>query len=671
MKTTCDWLKEYCDVDASPQEVAEMLTMAGLEVEDLTDLGADWLLEAEVTTNRPDWLGVIGVARELHALTGVPLVLPPTDFREGGEPIEAAASVVVEDPDLCPRYTARLIRGVKVAPSPPWLIERLAAIGLRPVNNIVDITNLVLFESCQPLHAFDFDLLDRGRVVVRRAREGESIVAIDGSEHELKPDYLVIADAHWPVAVAGVMGGKDSEINDSATNVLLESACFDPANNRATSRALGLFSDSSYRFERGVDPVNADWASRRAARLIQEVCGGEVAPGVIDVWADPWKPRRVTMRVARMNALLGLDIAPERAAEVLEALGIKVVRQDAEIIEAEPPSFRADLTREADLIEEVIRIHGLDKVPVATTLKIVAARKSDAETAIESVRQMLVGAGHYETLTISFQNEADSRLVSPWTDAAPLTFNNVVRRDEDRLRVSIMPEMLRVLRTNEAHGVPEIKAFEIAKVYLPVEGQALPEERFVLTLLREDDPLDLKGVIESVLDVLRVSGDVVFRPWAHPFFAEGTAAEILLDGTRLGVMGQASKPVADAFDLTALAYLAEMDFDRLVQRADFVARHEPLPAFPASARDLAVVVDEGVSWADLEGRVRSVDVPILESIEFLNIYRGKPVAEGRKSVAFRMVFRAPDRTLTREEVEERRDDVFATLREAFGAELRT
>ena len=670
MKTTYNWLREYCDVDGAPQEVADMLTMAGLEVEDLSDLGNDWLIEAEVTSNRPDLLGAIGIARELSALTGVPLSAPCAEYRESGAPVEDAASVVVEAPDLCPRYTARLVRNVKVGPSPDWLVRRLEAIGLRPVNNVVDITNFALFESCQPLHAFDFDKLDRGAIVVRRARPGESIVAIDGSEYKLTPDILVIADAHWPVAVAGVMGGLDTEIGERTTTVLLESARFDPANNRATSRALNLASDSSYRFERGVDVVNVEWASRRCAHLMQEICGGEVAPGVIDVWAEPWRPRRVVMRVARMNALLGMDIPAERAAAILDALGVKVVYQDAERIEVEAPSFRPDIEREADLIEEVVRIEGLDKVPVATTLTVAAAARSEAERATEIVSDLMVGAGHYEVLTSSFQDEAASRLVSPWTDAEPLTFNNVVRREENRLRVSLMAEALRVERTNEARGAGGMRTFEISKVYLPCPGVKLPDERAALSIMREDDLLGLKGVVEAVIDALRISGAVEFRALDDPFFEQGMAAEVLLDGARLGVMGQASEQAVSAFDLKTRPFLAELDFDRLVASADFVARHEALPAFPASERDLAVVVDEAVTWADIEGCVRAQDVPILETVEFFDIYRGKQAGEGKKSVAFRMVFRATDRTLTREEVEEHRDRVVKALAEKLGAELR-
>ena len=657
-------------MDAAPEDVAEMLTMAGLEVEETEDLGDDTLYVAEVTSNRPDWLGVIGIARELSALTGKPLELPAVDFDESGASAEEETSVTVEAPGLCPRYTARVIRNVKVGPSPEWLARLIERVGLRPVNNVVDITNFVLFECCQPLHTFDLDKLDGRRVVVRRAKDGESIVAIDGSERKVTPENLVIADKNWPVAIAGVMGGLDTEIGEDTTNILLESAQFDPINNRRTARALDLHSDSSYRFERGVDPVNVEWASRRCAHLLQTLCGGEVAPGVIDVQAKPFAPCRVAMRVARMNKLLGMDVPCGRAARILEALGCKVLRRDSKVVEVEPPPWRADLEREADLIEEVVRIVGLGKVPVATSLPVVARKKTDRERASEAAGAVMVGAGYFEALTTSFQTESDSKLVSPWTDAKPLVFNNVVRREENRLRVSILPELLRLRRLNDAHGVERVKAWEISKVYLPREGRDLPEERAVLSLVSDDDLLSVKGVVESVFEALRVRGVVEFEAIENPFFDEGMAAQATLDGERVAVLGRVSAAAADRFDLPRRPCVAEVDFDRVLAAADFVPRHEPLPAFPASARDFAVIVDEDTQWTRIKAVVEDRNIPILEALEFFDIYRGKQVPKGKKSVAFRLVFRAPDRTLTREEVDEYCEALVAALAAQLDAELR-
>ena len=669
MKTTYNWLREYIDLDETPQQVAEMLTLSGLEVEQVEDLGDDWLLVAEVTSNRPDLLGVIGIARELSALTGRPVKLPAADSRQTGDPAQQVASVRVDAPELCPRYTARIVRHVQVGPSPEWLASRLEAIGLRPVNNVVDITNWVLFECCQPLHAFDLDRLREGAVIVRRARVGEQLVAIDGSAHKLKPDHLVIADAERPVALAGVMGGLDTEISASTATVLIESAQFDPANNRATSRDVGLASDSSYRFERGVDPVNVEWASRRCVHLLQELCGGQVAPGVIDVWQGPPSVPAVALRVARMNKLLGVDIPADRAASILSALGMDIVSQDADTIEARPPSWRADLSREVDLIEEVARIRGLDHIPMGTALRISAGRESRAERAVRAVHDTLVGCGHFEVLTSSFQDEAASRRVSPWTDAEPLTFNNVVRQDENRLRVSVLTGLLSVKRTNAARGVACPRIFEITRVYLPVPGAKLPDERSVVAILGERDMLQIKGVVEAVMDTLRVEG-ATFEPLDGPFFDSAMSAQATLVGQRVGVLGRVSRATAEAYDLPKAPFVAELDLDKLIDLARLDVAYQRVPTYPGSERDLAIIVDESVTWAQIEGCVQALDIPILESLRFFDIYRGKPVPKGRKSVAFRMALRASDRTLSGEEIETECDRTVQALKDDLGADLR-
>ncbi|HRU06512.1 MAG TPA: phenylalanine--tRNA ligase subunit beta, partial [Candidatus Brocadiia bacterium] len=468
----------------------------------------------------------------------------------------------------------------------------------------------------------------------------------------------------------GVMGGKDSEISDATTTVLLESAQFDPASIRSTARALAMSTDASYRFERGVDPVGVEWASRRCAHLIAKLCGGQVAPGVVDVWAAPWRPRKVTLRVSRMNQLLGMEIGPGRAVDVLRNLGVPARRAGEDLIETEPPSFRPDIEREVDLIEEVARIEGLDKVPETTTLRVTAGRKSAAERAFDLAAAVLVGAGHSEVLTISFQDEASSRMASPWTNAAPLTFNNVVRREENRLRVSLLAEMLRVRRLNASRGADDVRIFEISKVYLPRPSEKLPEERAVLALLRDDDILSVKGLVEALLGALRVTAKVEWRRLQDGFFDPAMAAEALLDGRRLAVIGQVSAQAAAAFDLKRRPFAAEVDFDLLTSAACFDARHAPLPAFPASERDLAVIVDEAVAWADIEATVRGQKTPVLESVRFFDIYRGKQIAQGKKSVAFRMVFRAPDRTLTGEEVDGHCQAIVKALAAGLKAELR-
>lgn len=677
MDTTCNWLKDYCDTGLSPEELAERLSMAGVLVEQMERRGdGDVYLNVEITSNRPDLLGAIGIARDLSALTGRPLALPPVEFECGPERVEAVASVEVQAPDLCPRYTARVVRGVKVGPSPDWLRNRLEAIGLRPVNNVVDVTNYVLFECGQPLHAFDLAKLKDGKVIVRRALEGETMTSIDGTECRLTPEMLVIADAQRAVAVAGVMGGLETEIGEQTTDVLLESAEFEKSSNRRTSRALQLSSDSSYRFERGVDPVQVEWASRRAARLIREVAGGTICEGVLDTWTEPYEPAKVTLRFARLNRLLGLDVPPDTAVHILARLGFETDECSNEQITVLVPPFRAqDVTREVDLIEEVIRIYGYDRVPERTTLPIHVGSVSLGERAEARAREMLVGLGYYEVFTNSFCTEATAKLVSPWTDAEPLEVRNTIRRDENRLRLSILPELLRVKRTNAARGNERSPLFEISRVYLPRPDagpkgdSARPVEKLVLSVLCEDDLLTLKGVIETLVCRLGVAADSRVEPLKNPFFRDGRAAEILLDGERFAVLGEASKETADRFDLVRAPCLAELDFNALVKRADFDPTYSTLPAFPGSVRDLAVVVDEAVTWAEIERTIRELDLSHLEEIVFFDVFRGRQVPPGKKSVAFSLLFRAADRTLTRDEVEESRRRAIDALK-SLGAELR-
>jgi phenylalanyl-tRNA synthetase beta chain len=680
MKLTYNWLRDYCPCEILPEELARRLSMSGTLVEEVHNLGDDALLVAEITSNRPDLLGILGIAREVSALTGAPLRIPEADFACGEEKVSSASSVQVLDPALCPRYTARLVRGVKIGPSPDWLRLRLEAIGLRCINNVVDATNYVMFECGQPLHAFDFDKLRGGRIVVRRAAEGETMVSIDGAQRRLDPAMLVIADAERPVAVAGIMGGLDTEISDRTVSVLLESAQFENTQIRRTSRALGLASDSSYRFERGVDPVQVEWASRRALHLIQKVAGGTAADGLLDAWAAPFQPKAVTLRFARMNRVLGAAVAPDIARAILERLGfLAEPGTDPGRVTVLVPAFRAvDVYREIDLIEEVIRIYGYDRIPESGTLPVMVGRVSRGERVADLARRMLPGEGFFEAMTNSFCDEASARLVSPWTTADPLTVQNTIRHDEDRLRVSLLPGLLAVKRTNLAHGVPKSPLFEIGKLFLPKPPRAsgpaepddvLPEERTALALLAEEGLSHLKGVIESFLDAAGVRSKVSFEPAADPFFAEKRAAKILLEGAPLGILGEVSPAVCERYGAAPPPSAAELDFDLLVRAAQLDRSYSKLPAHPAAVRDLAVVVDEAVPWARIEGAIRDLRIPILESIEFFDLFRGKQVPAGKKSVAFSLTFRAADRTLTSEEVEAARQSCIRSLN-ALGAALR-
>jgi phenylalanyl-tRNA synthetase beta chain len=678
------WLKELVPTDLGVQDVARTLTHVGLNVDNITDLdGGDACLLVEVTSNRPDCLGHIGVARELAAALGVALRLPDAGYEESAELIEALTRVDVVELDLCPLYTARVIRGVKVGPSPAWMQARLEAIGLRPINNIVDATNYVMMECGQPLHAFDYARLAEHRIVVRRAAAGERYTAIDHSEHTLTPDRLVIADARRAVALAGVMGGAESEISDSTRDVLLEAAVFDPMSIRATARALGLFSEASYRLERRVDPALTDWASRRACRLMVQVAGGQVARGVAAAGKPLPQPAEVTMRVARIETLLGLAIPAETAADILRRLECTVIDENtppampgdppaargaSDRIRVRVPSWRSDLEREVDLIEEVARHHGYEKIPQKAEIRLTSpATPTKTERVREIVNHVLTAAGYFEAITFSFTTAGRAaRLRRRDVTAEPLA----CRGAPLALRESLVSGVLESLRVNQRAGEPAARLFEIAKRFIPVPGQPLPQEDAMLALAGGEDFQAVRGVLEVLFDALRLGGRTRFAPTdAYADLEAGGAAEILLDGQPFGMIGRLTQEAAAAFDLDDPPLAAEVMYGRLVEAAELQPVFKPLPQYPAMARDLALVVDEAVAWEKIGQAVASAGVAELESTDLLSVYRGKQIPAGKKSVALRLVLRSPTGTLTGEQADARVAGILAALK-LLGAELR-
>lgn len=593
MKIPLSWLKDYVDV-ADPATVAKSLTMAGVGIEGIE---GD-VLDLEITSNRADLLSMLGVARELGLLTGKPVREPKVEYPEGA-PI--SFPVTIDDKQLCPRYIARVVKGVKVGPSPAWMQAKLTAAGIRPVNNVADITNFVMLECGQPLHAFDLALLRGPAIVVRRGR-GEKMVAIDGKEYAIDADMLVIADQDHPVAIAGVMGGKESEIGERTKDVLIESAQFDPVSIRRTSRRLGLGSESSYRFERATDWATTEWASRRAAQLLCELAGGQALKGSTDVAAPAPERKPFAFRPARALRVLGFPIAESRIWEIVERLGCK--RSGDQVV---PPPLRRDIRSEIDLVEEVVRVEGYEKLPSDTNLGTRVSVDRLDDLVREEVRETLVGLGCFEVLTWSFSNAADDT----WAKGEPVALRDPQGNVDRRLRKSMKPGLLEVLKTNENYKEPLVPIFEIAHVYYP-EGKGYGE-RAVLAIATPNGYLHLKGIVERVLARVGLRpGDVT----AH------------LDG---GV--------------------AEIDFDELAKKAKLERKFRDFSRKPPVTRDLAVILDEAVAWKELEACVRAAAPATLESLQFFDIYRGKPVPAGRKSVAFSMTFRAPDRTLTGEEAD--------------------
>jgi phenylalanyl-tRNA synthetase beta chain len=542
------------------------------------------------------------------------------------------------------------------------MVQRLEAAGIRSINNVVDITNYVLLESGQPLHAFDAGLLRGRKIVVRRATADEKLTAIDGKEYKLTKENLVIADAERAVAIAGVMGGKDTEITGATVDVILESAQFDPISVRRTGRRLALSSDSSYRFERGVDFDMVDWASRRAISLILQLAGGKAHRGVIDVSAP--RPVRPVSRVrpARISQVLGMSVAAPRVREILTGLGAQVAGSDAEL-EVTAPVGRRDLKIEVDYIEEVARIEGYDKIPCDTGFGLRVAVDNVEDLVRDVVRSTLSGLGAYECLTWSFAEANTPNRVSFWTHGPPLPLRDPLGNVDRTLRESLVPRLLEVLQTNESYKEALRPVYEIAHLYRR-EGKVFGEKN-VLAMAAPGDPLDAKGLVQSVLEQLSIPLDL--EPASLPFLDPGTSAELRIGGSVVGYLGQAGEALSG---LRSSASVAEIDFDALVKAARLTRPYKDFNRQPPVARDLAVVLAEATTWREVETAVRLGAPPTLESVRFLNEYKGKGVDPGLKSWAFSMVFRAPDRTLTGPEIDSSVQSILKVLERDLKARLR-
>ncbi len=663
MKVPLSWLREYVEVDGAPADIARALVMAGVGVESVRDD----VLELEITANRADLLSMLGVARELGVLQRRPVRAPDVKVAESSEDAGGAWKVQVDAVDLCPRYTARVVRGVRVGPSPALIAGRLEAAGIRPVNNVVDATNYVLLECGQPLHAFDALRLRGRKIVVRRAAPGEKIAAIDGREYALAKDTLVIADAERPVAIAGVMGGKESEIGTETTEVLIESAQFDPASVRRTSRRLSLSSESSYRFERGVDFETVGWASRRAAQLMAELAGGQALRGSVEA-AVPAPLRQITrVRPGRISHLLGMEVRPARVREILSGIGCGLKGSDA-ALEVTAPEGRRDLRIEADYVEEIARIEGYDRIPCDTALGLRVAEDNPEDLVREETRAVLAGLGAFEVLTSSFAPADAPNRVPWWTEGALLPLRDPQGQVDRTLRASLVPGLLEVLRTNEGYKEELRPIFEIAHVYFRKKDGGFGE-RAVLGLAVPGDPLGAKGLLEAVFRRLGLPFDV--EPSGDPrllrFLEPGSAGEVRSAQLTAGYLGL---PAADLADLKARVSVAEVEFDGMVKRARLVAPYRDFNRKPPVSRDVSLVLEAGVGWREVERAVRAAAPPTLESIRFRDEYRGEQIPEGRKGWTFSMVFRAPDRTLTGEEVDAAVQAIVKTLEQGVGARLR-
>lgn len=667
-----NWLKDYVAVNVPVAEFERRLMMAGLNHESTTPVGDDLAIDLEVTSNRPDCLGHLGIARETAVLFGLELQVPKADPVEASARVADLTRVQIDCPDLCYQYTARVIRNVKIGPSPAWLVRRLATLGLPAINNVVDITNYVLMECGQPLHAFDLAKLRGREIIVREAHPSEALEAIDHRTYELGSGICVIADKERAVAVGGVMGGADTEVTTATKELLIESAEFDSLAIRNAARRLNLHSDSSYRFERGIDPGGVDWASRRCCELVLDLAGGELAAGVYRAGRPLEQRQPIKLRLGQLKRVLGIEIDPARVREILTALGNEQRSADDQQVEVVPPSWRADLSREIDLVEEVARVHGYEAIPEDVSVPMAPSARSNEDRVLSKVRHVLTAVGFDEALTISIVDEDWSQAFSPWTSAPPLMCRTPILRRADRLRRSLLPSLLGARRTNETLANSTIELFEIARVYL-LRGKELPFEDLMLGLTSGGDFWLVKGVIERLVAAINPSLQlaVVDLPVSGELLDPQVGCQFRLQDEVLGYLGQVSAAGLKRFELRGETTVAELRLAPLVQQANLVPRYLKQPEHPAVTRDLNLEVDETVRWAELANVVRQHGGPCLERVDYQDTYRDPARMEpGKKRLLLTITLRDPNTTLTSQQADAIRDEIVAACTSRFGAVLR-
>jgi len=691
MKIALDWIADYLSPVPDAPAAAEALMNAGLPVESIVDAmgakGPTKILDVEVTSNRTDCFSFVGIARELAALTAGNLSMPKVDVQESTAHAATLTSVSVADSAGCPYYSARIIRNVKIGPSPEWLVRRLESIGLRPINNVVDITNFVLMELGQPLHAFDYDLLAENRIVVRRAVAGEKMQAIDGHNYTLDPSMLVIADAKNPVAIAGVMGGQDSEVTERTKDILLESAYFDPYRIQVAANRFVLKSEASRRFGRGIDPNLAPVAAARAIELLQQIAGARLEEPVGESAARQYPPLTLALEPARVNALMGAELSEKEMEKHLSALGFGVRHNGT--FHVTVPTYRRDVSEPADLIEEIARAYGYEKLPdVAIGGAAQGAKRDPALLFARHVREALVGFGFVEALTPSLVDPARAQQTWPLTQEGEPRFARVAHPpspESSVLRTDLAVGLLTVVAHHLRHGAPGTRVFEVGHTFVarsenPAPGD-FPEERawvgFALTGLADPetwegergvDFFDAKGVAESLFARLGIDG-VKTRAYSSPAWKAGEAAEFLAPH-RVGWVGQVEPRRARAWKLDRPVYLFLASLEALAHAARGADAYRSFSRFPAVKRDLAFFLPARVSHAEVEEKMRAAAGDLLQSVRLFDVYQGTGVPEGQKSLAYSLDFAHPERTLAESEVEEAQAAVVRALAESFGATLR-
>jgi phenylalanyl-tRNA synthetase beta chain len=678
MKIALSWLKEFVDFPVEPRKLKRDLTMLGLNVESTAQADDDCVLDLEVTTNRPDWLSHYGVAREVAVLYRLPLKRPDIAVKESGVAASSEIAIEIADPDLCSRYCGRVVKGVEVKPSPAWLQKRLEAVGQRPINNVADITNYVLLELGHPLHAFDLARVQEKKIIVRRARAGELLRTLDGVNRTLTADNLVIADGRRAVALAGVMGGEDSEISSATRDILLESAWFDPFSIRRTAKSQGMHTEASHRFERGADVEMARVAIDRTASLIAELAGGEILSGVVDVYPRHYKGKEIVLRPSQVLRILGAEVPVEEAKRILSSLGFQMEGESKGGWRVTPPSFRVDVLREVDLVEEVARHHGYDRLPSRLRPAPPRVERDTLREKELTVSEILVGLGYREIIPMSMVDPEEN---SRFTERPPVILANPLSQEASALRSTPLPSMVRALRWNLDRGRDDLRLFEVGKTYSS-RGKGLPDERRVLslglsgrrrptTVHDEERPLDwadLRGDLETLLEAF-AAPNLRFEPAVYDYLEAGRGGQFVAGGQTLAVFGELSAEIRRQYKLRQRVWLAEVDFDRLLDLSLRPRTFKPFSKFPPVERDFSLVVPESVRYGRLAESVEGLRIEEIQDFRPVDLFPADSIAPGHYSLLLRVTFQSHTHTLTSAEISQSSGRVLAAL-EKLGVRLR-
>jgi phenylalanyl-tRNA synthetase beta chain len=680
------WLRELTGTKLSPEEIRERLTNVGLAIDAVEARDADFLLDVEVPSNRGDCLSHVGIARELAVIEESNVQRPTSKVQNPDGKTSDFTSVTIDDPDLCPRYAARIVRGAKIAPSPEWLTKKLEAIGQRSINNVADITNYVLHEVGQPLHAFDLANLEEKRIVVRRARKGEKIKTLDGVERKLDEQMLVIADAKRAVAVAGVMGGADSEISNTTSDILIESAYFNPASVRRTAKLLGLNTEASHRFERGTDPEGVIQAQQRCVALICELAGGTATADALDAYPRPFKTREVTLRPARVEAITSLKVHREDMLRILAALGFELKEPDGSSLRFTVPSWRHDVSIEEDLVEEVARHVGYDQIETALPAASSAGEYHSTEARKRALRRSLAARGYDEAIGFSFIERTDDFAVLPALRAAAdasVVLTNPIIEEASQMRQTLLPGLLKSVQHNINHGNRNVCLFEVGRVFAGLEARELPAEREALALVatggvmlaeraqpeREVDFYDLKGAIESGIDAMNLP-PLDFEASEIKHLRPGQSAVIRSGDSAVGSIGRLSESAAGEYKFRQSVFVAEIDLTALLESKDLPVLYSPLPRFPSIVRDVSLLVARKYTVTELIRAVAEDQPRHFVKTELVGTYEGEGIPDDKRSITIRIEYRSDDRTLRDEDVDEIHWPVIESLKQKFEAEIR-